>query len=95
MTIYISRTGVGTANSDTNINRVIYDSTGTGMLPVQAKVTGAATFRLLARVDPSAPWVEFIPAGTADFLQSIAWVPFVQLEITAGAGTVDLWIGEK
>lgn len=87
----IERAGVGVAA----VSRDIYDSTGTGMLPVQAQVTGTATFRVLGRVDPAAPWIEIIEPATADFLSSIAWVPFIQLEITLGAGAVKLWIGEK
>lgn len=85
------RTGVGTATVDHDV----YDSTGTGMLPIQADGDGATTFRLLGRVASDAPWVEIIAPGTADFLQSFAWVPYIQLEVTAGAGTVSVWIGEK
>lgn len=83
------------ATSDGTNPNEIYDSTGTGLLPIQAKVTGVATFRVLGRVALDAPWVEIIAPGTVGFLQSISWVPWVQLDQTVGAGSVDLWIGEK
>jgi len=80
----LNLTGVGTAA----VQSEIYDSTGTGMLPIQAHVTGVATLRIVGRVADDAPWVEIVAPGTAGFLQSFAWVPFLQLEITAGAGSV-------
>lgn len=87
----IERTGVGTASNTVAIR----DTHGTGLLPLQAAVTGSATFRVLGRVHPEAPWVELKAAGTAGFLESFSWLPFVQLEVTAGTGTVRLYIGEK
>lgn len=88
----LERNGVGTVA----VEREVYDSTGTGLLPIQAAViSGTPTFRVLGRVDAGAPWVEIVAAGTIGWLNSISWVPFLQLEITAGAGVVRLWIGEK
>jgi hypothetical protein len=87
----ITLTGVGTADHP----GLVRDSNGTGLLPIQADGDGAATFRVLARVAPDAPWVEIIAPAAADFLQSISWVPYVRLEITSGTGKVDLWVGEK
>lgn len=87
----LEQTGVGTVS----VSREVYDSTGTGMLPVQAAVTGVATFKVNGRVASDAPWVEIIPAGSTGSLNSIAWVPYLQLEVTTGAGAVKLWIGEK
>lgn len=92
MTIKLTQTGVGTQSND---DKELYDSTGTGMLPVQVDGDGVTTFKVNGRVATDAPWMEIIPAGTADVLQSIAWVPYVQLQVTAGAGTVVLWAGEK
>ncbi len=92
----LTTNGVQTVATSDGVNPTdIYDSTGTGLLPIQARVTGVATFRVLARVASDAPWVEIIAAGTIGFLQSISWVPQIQLEQSAGAGGVDLWIGEK
>lgn len=87
----ISQTGVGTSTHDASVR----DSFGHGLLPVQAHGDGVTTFRVLARIRQDAPWVEIIAAGTADFLQSVSWVPFIQLEVTAGAGEVTLWVGEE
>lgn len=89
--ITITQTGVGAATHTASIR----DSDGTGVLPLQAAVTGTATFRVLGRVSPDAPWVELKAAGTAAFLESFSWVPFIQLEVTIGTGTVNLYIGEK
>lgn len=92
----LTTSGIQTVSTNDGTNPTeIYDSTGTGLLPIQARVTGAATFRVLARVASDAPWIEIIPASTVGFLQSISWVPQIQLEQSAGAGNVDLWIGEK
>lgn len=90
--ITITQAGVGTADSGT---KPIYDSTGTGVLPMQAQVTGTATYRILGRLDAAAPWMELREADNADFLESFAWVPYLQVEITAGIGAVTLWVGEK
>jgi hypothetical protein len=87
----LSQTGVGTATT----NAVLRDLAGHALLPVQAHSSdGATTFRVLGSVSPDAPFVEIIAAGTADFLQSISWVPNIQLQITGGTGTVTLWLGE-
>lgn len=90
--ISLQQTGVGVQS---NTAREVYDSMGTGMLPVQVDGDGVTTFKINGRVSPDAPWMEIVAAQTADLLQSIAWVPYIQLEVTAGAGTVKLWLGEK
>lgn len=89
--IKLTRTGVGTADHENTVR----DSDGSSLLPIQADGDGATTFKLLGRVSPEAPWVEIKAAGTADFLESFSWVPYVRLEVTAGAGTVSVYIGEK
>lgn len=92
----LKKTGIGTSDNELDLpKRPVMDSAGTGMLPIQAEGDGATTFRVLAKATSEAPWREIIAAGTASFLQSIAWVPFVRLEVTAGAGTVTLYLGEK
>lgn len=86
-----TQTGVGTTS---NI-AALRDLTGTGLLPIQAEPSdGATTFRILGRCSPEAPWREFKAAGTAGFLECMSWVPYVQLEVTAGTGTVTVWIYE-
>lgn len=87
----IERTGVGTATHD----YALRDSDGTGILPLQAEVVGSATFRVLGRVHPQAPWVEIRAPGTAGFLESFSWVPYLQLSISSGTGTVRLYVGDK
>jgi hypothetical protein len=87
----ISLTGVGTATHTGSVR----DSYGHALLPIQAQGNGTTTFRVRGRISPDAPWYDIVTAGTADFLQSISWVPFIQLEITAGTGTVTLWVGEE
>lgn len=90
MTI-ITQAGVGSATHTFELR----DSNGTGLLPLQAEVTGSATFRILGRVDISAPWREIRAAGTTGFLESFSWVPYLQLEVTSGTGSVSVYIGEK
>jgi hypothetical protein len=94
MDMILKQEGVGAADNAAS-SKPIMDSAGTGMLPIQAEIDGAATFRVLAKATSEAPWREIIEAGTAGFLQSIAWVPFIRLEVTAGLGTVTLYVGEK
>lgn len=87
----ITRTGVGTATHAASVR----DSEGSSMLPIQAVGDGVTNFRVLGRVSLDAPWVEIKAGGVDDFLESFSWVPYLQLEIVSGAGTVTLYIGEK
>lgn len=87
----ITQTGVGTATHAESI----VDTDGTGILPVQAAVTGTATFRVLGRTSGEAPWVEIKEPATADWLEAFSWLPFMQLEVTSGSGTVTVWIADK
>ena len=79
----------------TSTTFAVRDTDGSGLLPIQAAVeSGSPSFSVQARVSPDAPWVEIKAAGTAAFLESISWVPFIQLTVT-GTGVVSLLIGEK
>lgn len=89
----LTKNGVGAV--DNGAARPLLDSAGTGMLPIQAEGDGVTSFRVLGKATSEAPWREIIAQGTASFLQSIAWLPFIRLEIMAGAGKVDLYVGEK
>lgn len=87
----LTQSGVGTeSNAD-----AIRDSAGVSLLPIQVAGDGVTQFRVLGRVSPDAPFVEIIAPGTADFLQAVSFVPYIQLEVISGTGTVDLWIAEK
>jgi hypothetical protein len=86
----LTQTGVGTEDSGR-----VRDTQGSGLIPIQADGDGATTFKVNGRASADAPWVEIKAAGTADFLEAFSWVPYVQLEVTAGAGTVTLWIGDN
>lgn len=90
--IRLTQTGVGKTS---NVERPVYDSTGTGVLPMQANVEGTATFDILGRVAPEAPWVPLKTGLTEGFLENFSWLPYVQLSVTAGDGTVNIWVGEK
>lgn len=87
----ISQTGVGAATHE----GVIRDSNGTGLLPIQVEGDDLTNFRIMGRVSPEAPWVEVKSATSNDFLECISWVPYLQLEIITGPGTINLYIGEK
>jgi hypothetical protein len=89
----LSQTGVGTKTLASN--ETIRDSYGKALLPIQASGDGATTFRVRGRISTEAPWVDIVAAGTTDFLESISWCPLIQLEVTAGSGTVTLWVGEE
>lgn len=78
-----------------SVDNAVRDTDGTGLLPIQAEVvSGSPTFTVEARVSPSAPWIEIRAAATADYLESISWVPYLQLTVV-GSGEVKLHIGEK
>lgn len=89
--IKLTQTGVGTAD----VAFAARDSNGSGQMPLQVDVTGTATFLVLARVSPEASWQELIAPTSGNTLQSVAWVPYVRLEVTAGTGTATLWLGEQ
>lgn len=85
----LSRTSAGTVEN----LEALRDTDGTGVLPLQVRVTGGASFVVNGRVAPDAPWIE-IASGSADILESITWLPHVQL-VQTGTGAVDLWIADK
>lgn len=90
--IKMQRTGVGVVSHPA----VIRDSDGTGLLPIQVQADPLTTIRINGRVSPDAPWVEIRAAQeTTSFLETISYVPELQLEITSGTGTAFLWVGEK
>ena len=89
--IKLVQVGVGTADNPTGAR----DSDGTSQLPLQIDVTGTVTYRLLGRVSPEGRWQEMVAPTSADTFKSIAWVPYLRLEVTAGTGTATLWLGEK
>lgn len=60
-------------------------------IAVQLHVTGTATFQVNGRVSPDAPWMPVVASASADSIQSIAWYPELQLQVTVGAGTVELY----
>lgn len=87
-------TATGAGNTDA-LRYAIRDTDGTSILPLQAHVEGDATFNINGRVSGEAPWLPLKEDATADFLESFSYIPHLQLEITAGSGTVTLWIGDK
>lgn len=87
----IAKDGVGTASTKNTLR----DSDGSGILPLQVEVVGTASYRVLGRVSAEAPWTEIRPADTVGFLETIAWVPELQIEVLSGTGTVTLWVAEK
>lgn len=91
MAIKLTLTGAGQATHSGSVQ----DRQGSGILPIQAKGDGATTFRVRGRVSPDADWVDIKAAGTADFLESFAWCPHIQLDVTSGSGAVTLWIGDN
>lgn len=87
----LTQTGVGTTTHDASVR----DSMGHALLPIQAVGDGTTTFKVNGKVHPDAPWVEVVAADVTDFLDSISWLPFIQLEVTSGTGAVTLYIGEE
>ena len=74
--ILLQQAGVGMVS---NVDREIYDSTGTARLPLQAEVTGTVSFKVDRRVDPAAPWLPLVAEGAVGFLQHFDWVPYPKL----------------
>ena len=89
--IVIAQAGPGSVNTASAVR----DSKGKSLLPVQAAVTGTASFRLMGRVSPEGRWHEIKAPSSADFLECISWCPYLRLEVLSGDGTVKLWIGEQ
>ena len=71
------------------------DNEGTGNTPIQVQVVGSATFRVLGRAHPNAPWVELRAPGSTSFLESVQYVPYLALDVTAVSGTVNFYIGSQ
>ena len=88
----IIQAGVGSTTHPASVR----DTYGHALLPLQAHSSdGATTFKVQGRISTEAPWVDLVAAGTADFLQSTSWVPLLNLVVSAGTGTVTLWVGEE
>ena len=87
--ITLEQEGVGTAGN----TAPVFDPAGSGMIPIQTKVTGTATFRLMGRVHPDADWVEIREPATEGWLESFGWCQYFAIEVTEGDGTVNAWIG--
>lgn len=87
--MYLMQMGVGTQTEALSIR-----NPSGGLIPMQAAGDGVTSFRVTGRVDVNAPWVEIKAAGTADFLESFSWVPYIQLEVLSGTGMVELYIAE-
>lgn len=83
MRTQLSVTGVGTADAGP-----LADHDGL----IQAKGDGVTSFRVLGSLVAGGPFVELVAAGTADILKSIERAPYLRLEVTAGTGTVTLYI---
>lgn len=78
----VSQTGVGAKSIDVP---------HTDAIALQLAGDGATTFQVNARVSPDAPWATLVASGTADSIQSIPFYPELQLDVTAGTGTVTLY----
>ena len=87
--IQLQQEGVGLIGNDA----AIFDPAGSGMIPIQTRVEGTATFRLMGRVYPGAPWQEIREAATEGWLESFAWCQHFAIDVTSGDGTVKCWIG--
>ena len=86
----IPLTGVGAASNPFALR----DRNGTGALPIQVDIEGTATYRINGRVSDDAGWQEITPPSSEGILESISWIPFVQLEVISGTGKVSLWVAE-
>lgn len=60
-------------------------------LTIQVSISAAATVSVQGRLSNDAPWVELISI-TADALQPIAMVPYLQFVITANTGSVSMYV---
>jgi hypothetical protein len=78
----VAQTGVGVQN---------LTFPHTDAIAVQVDGDGVTTFQVNARVSPEAPWMPVIASATADVIQSLPYYPELQLDVTAGTGTVTLY----
>lgn len=60
-------------------------------LTVQVSISAAATVSVQGRLSNDAPWMELI-SMTADALQPIAMVPYLQFVITGNTGSVSMYV---
>jgi hypothetical protein len=76
---------------------VLKDSSGVGTIPIQVYIPAGvtATYRVVGRVSPEAPWVEIRGSLTTGLLEAMQYCPYIALDITAIAGgSIVLWTGD-
>lgn len=69
-----------------------------GPVPVQVFVPGSVTasYRIVGRVNPEAPWVEILPARSNGLLETMQFLPYVGLDIISiSGGAITLWTGDR
>lgn len=87
--IKVSQTGVGTQSSG------YAQIPGADNVSIQTRVTGTATYTINARLASDAPWVPAsagLTGQSASLLTAVTYFPEYQLEVTAGTGTVEVWV---
>lgn len=81
----LTQTGVGLT-----ARRLLANGAAQSAVQIEAPADGLTTFSLKGRLASDAPFFE-LATGTASVLQLIPNVSELQLEVTAGSGTVSAW----
>lgn len=74
------------------------DPNGTGTFPVQVYLPEGvtATYRIVGRVSPEAPWVEIRAESSSGMLEAMSYLPYIAVDISAiSGGSLVAWVGEQ
>ena len=83
----IAQTGVGVSNGKVFGN-------DRDFLPMQLVLEAGVSAKINGRVNTAAPWVELVEVQAAGDIFSVSYCPYIQLEVTAGAGKATLYVAE-
>jgi len=61
---------------------------------IQVEISGTFTVQVLGKLAAAAPYVELIAAATANYIQPIAYMPFIRITRSGGASTpvCSVWV---
>jgi len=54
---------------------------------IQVEISGTFTVQILGKLHASASYVELVAAATANYIQPVAYMPFIRVTTSGGAAT--------